>query len=165
MGSALSTGQGTPWGASRFGQPTHPGEAPDFLTDPSKYQSFDRSALANQAIAQGNEAGANQMALAKARMAATGGGRSSAANKQQMDIAGALGTGAMGIQNQNALQGWNDKMQQMSANNAFNLNRYGLKQEQYKTDAALAAAERDKRAAAMSNFGPLGGVVNMFGNY
>lgn len=165
MGSAITTGKGTPWGASRYGQPTTP-KNPDFINDPNKYQSFDRSALANQAIAQGNAAGANQMALAKSRLAATGGGRSSAANVQQMDLAGQMGQNAMNIQNQQALAGWQDKLNQMNQENQFNLNRYGLQQQQYRTDAGLAEAERQNRAQALSQaFGPLGGIANLFGNY
>lgn len=159
MGGSNSLG-----GPARYGTPTVPTD-PTFQTDPNQYQSFDRSALANQAIAQGNAAGANQSALAKARLAATGGGRSSAANVQQADIAGQLGQGAMGIQNQQALQGWNDKMQQMNANNAFNLQNYGLQQDQYKTSAGLSEQERQNRRDAVNNaFGPLGGIMNLFGN-
>jgi lipopolysaccharide assembly outer membrane protein LptD (OstA) len=139
---------------------------PAYEGDPNRFQGFDRSALANQATAQGNAAGANQMALAKARLAATGAGRSSAANRQQMDLAGQMGQNAMNIQNQNALQGWQDKLAQMNAANQFNLNKYGLQQQQYRTDAGLAEAERQNRAQALSTaFGPIGGIANLFGNY
>lgn len=159
----MAGGTGLIGGAARYGTPSVP-NTPTFQADPSKYASFDRSALANQAIAQGNTAGANQMALAKARLAATGGGRSSAANTQQMDIAGQLGQGAMNIQNQNALQGWQDKLAQMANENNFNLNNYGLQQQQYKTSAGLAEGERENRRNAVNSaFGPLGGIANLFG--
>lgn len=160
----MGSGKGQLGGAARYGQPDAP-IAPNLETDPNKYQGFDRSALANQAIAQGNAAGANQMAQAKARLAGTGGGRSSSANKQQLDIAGALGQGAMGIQNQNALQGWQDKLGQMNAANQWNLNKYGLDQQQYKTSAGLAEGERANRQQMLSQLGPLGGLANLFGGY
>jgi hypothetical protein len=166
MGSgALGEGKGTPWGPARYGQPEAPGEAPQLETDPNKYQSYDRSAMANQAIAQGNTAGANQMAQAKARLAATGGGRSSSANTQQMNLAGQMGQNEMGIRNQQQLQGWQDKMAQMNAANNFNLQRYGMKQAQYKTDAELAENERKNRQQAASQLGPMGGLGSMFGGY
>lgn len=160
----MGSGKGTPWGPARYGQPEVPTK-PEFQTDPNKYASYDRSALGNQAIAQGNTEGANQMAQAKARLAASGGGRSSAANTQNMAMAGTMGQNAMNIRNQQALQGWQDKLNQMANENNFNLGNYGLQQQQYKTSAGLSEAERQNKQQAAGALGPLGSFATMFGGY
>lgn len=160
----MGNGQGTPWGPTRYGQPTTPG-ALNYQGDPNAYQGFDRSDLANRASAQNNVGTANQLAQAKARLASTGGGRSSAANVQQMNLMNAGENRNADIRNQNALQGWQDKLQQMQAQNQWNLGANQLAQEQYKTSAGLAEAERQNRRQGLDQLGPLGSMANMFSNY
>lgn len=160
----MGSGAGTPWGATRYGDPSAT-TLPDFQSDPNKYQSFDRSDLANASIAQSNTDAANAMNQAKARLAASGGGRSSGANVQQMNLSNAAAQRAGDTRNQNALQGWQEKLQQMMGENQFNLGKAGLAEERYKTQAGLAQAERQSRRDALNKLGPVGGVLNLFSNY
>ena len=161
--AGLVNGQGTPWGGTRYGTPNAPQQA-KFITDPSQYASFDRSDLANKAMAGAGADTGNAINQAKARLAATGGGRSSAANTQTMNMLNA-GQQKMGdIRNQAALQGWQDKMSQMASNNAFNLQQQGLNNQLYGTQAGLAENERNQRREMVSKLGPLGDFANLF-NY
>lgn len=162
--SSLSTGQGTPWGPSRYGAPSVPGQL-SYQGDPNAYQGFDRSDLANRAVSQNNVGTANNLAQAKARLAGTGGGRSSAANVQQMNMMNAGENRNADIRNQNALQGWQDKLAQMNAQNQWNLGQNALAQQQYKTSAQLQQDELANRRAGLNQLGPIGGVMNMFSNY
>lgn len=163
-GKALKSGQGTPWGASRYGDPSAVSLS-DYQNDPNKYQSFDRSDLANKAVADINSDTANNLAQAKARMAATGTSRGSGANVLQMNMMNAGANRGADVRNQNALAGWQDKLNQMNMENQFNLNRDSLSLNKYKTEAGLAEAERQQRRQNLSKLGPLGDLANLFGNY
>lgn len=160
----MSNGQGTPWGPTRYGQPTAPGQL-SYQGDPNAYQGFDRSDQSNRAVAQNNVGTANAMQQAKARLASTGGGRSSAANTQQMDLMNAGENRNADIRNQNALQSWQDQLSQMNNQNQWNLGQNSLAQQQYKTDVGLAEAERQNRRQGLDQLGPLGSMTNMFSNY
>lgn len=165
MGGALTQGTGTPWGAARYGQPTEPKQS-EYITDPSKYRAFDTSYQANRALAGIGEDTARQQALTGAKLAQMGGGRSAGGARQMADIQAGAMNRAADIRNQMAQTSFGQQLAQMAAENQFNLQRQGLAQQQYATDAQLAAQEREGRRQALSSaFGPLGGVMNLFGNY
>jgi hypothetical protein len=160
----MAGGKGTPWGPTRYGQPSAV-SLPEYQSDPNKYQSFDRSDLANRAVAQSQAEAANAMNQAKYRLAAQGGGRSSGANVQQMDLSNAAANRVADIRNQNALQSWQDKLGQMMAENQFNLGKGQLAMDKFKTEAGLSEAERQNRRQALDALGPLGSIANIFANY
>jgi len=149
-----------------YQQPNLPTQA-NYQSNPNQYNGFDRSGLAQSAIAQGNAAGANQMAQAKAQMAATGGGKSSAANTQALDLAGRMGANNMNIQNQQALQGWQDKLEQMNSQNQFNLGEQGLQNQAYGQQGNFNMQQNQQRQNMLNNAlgSQYGGIANLFTNY
>lgn len=163
MGGALTQGKGTPWGARTYGDPSAVSLS-NYQSDPNKYQSFDRSDLANRAKATIGAQTGTQQANALGRLSAMGAGRSAGANRQLMDIAAGAEGRKADIENQQALAGWQDKLQQMAAENAFNQNRDQLALSKFGTEAGLSQAEKNQRRQALSQL-PFGGIINLFGNY
>ena len=125
---------------------------PKFNTDPNKYQGFDTSALSQGAIANGNQAGANQIAQSKAQSAGMGGGRSSAQMNNVGQIQAGLGQNAQNIYNQNAQLGFGQKLSQMQNENAFNLGQYGTQASLYGTEGNLAQNAYNNNGAPMKNY-------------
>lgn len=163
MGGALTQGKGTPWGASRYGDPTAKA-IPEFTQfNPNNYQSFDRSELVNRAAAGMQQDTATEKARAAAKLSQMGGGRSTGANKILGNIQ-AQSENRLGQMRANAAEkGWADALQQWAAQNQYGLNKSQLEQAQYATQAGLAQQEREGRRKALADMGL--GALNYFGNY
>jgi len=164
LGDALTKGEGTPWGPKTDWSKQVP-QVADYLNDPSKYQSFDTSELANRASADIYENVGNSQARNLGRLAQMGAGRSAGANRLLQNTQ-ATGDKQMGdLKGKFALQGWQDKLSQMAQENAFNLNSSGLEMDAWKTAEGLKQADKASRRGMLSKaFGPVGDVFNLFGN-
>ncbi len=115
-----------------------PVQAPKYENNPGAYQGFDTTGLSQGAIAQGNQAGSNQIAQAKAQAAGMGGGRSSAVNNQVGSIQTGLGQNAQNIYNQNAAKGFQQQLEQMGAHNAYNLQNQANQNQAFGNQANAA---------------------------
>lgn len=159
----MGGGTGSAWGAARYGDPSAVSLS-QYQADPNKYQSFDRSDLANQAMAGIGTDIATGQARTLGRAAQMGAGRSAGVNRQLSD-AQAAGENRMAQTRANMAQaGWQDRLAQMAAENAFNQNRDQLALSKYGTEAGMAQAERAQRRQATSQL-PFGGLINLFGGY
>ncbi len=167
MAGAVTTGQGTPWGAPTYQTPNSKGvSAPDYINNPSQYPNFDQSALANRAISNSNRNSAyeNQQAMAK-NAANAGGGKSSYANIQNRNLAANQQQTASDLQNQQALQGWQSQLGQMNSQNAFNANQFGQNIQQWLNQAQASQADKKNRQQMVGQFGPIGSFAELFGGY
>jgi hypothetical protein len=117
-----------------YGTPS-PVKAPEYINNPGGYMAYDRSGLAQGAIAQGNQAGANQIAQAKAQAAGMGGGRSSSVQNAVGGIESGLGQNAQNIFNQNAAQSFQQQLAQMQNQNQYNLTNQGNQNAAYGNQA------------------------------
>lgn len=161
----MGSGQGTPWGAARYGQPTAPTNA-TYQSDPSKYAAYNYSPQANQAMSDigANTAGTQARQLSRASQ--MGAGRSAGVNRQLADTQAQSDVTKANVQNQMAQQSFAQQLAQMANQNQWNLGEQGLQNQQYLTNAQLAENERQNRRQAVSQaFGPLGGLGEMFGGY
>ena len=126
----------------------NPVKAPDYINNPGAYQGFDTTGLSQGAIAQGNEAGSNQIAQAKAQAAGMGGGRSSSVQNNVSNIQSGLGQNAQNIYNQNALKSFMQQYEQMGNQNNYNLNNQANQNATFANQANAKNTEFANQQAA-----------------
>lgn len=145
-------------GTQTFGMPAGP-QGPQWKANAAEQPSYDTSRMWQLRNAQAQKMGQNQINQAMAGLTAQGGGRSSNMAQRRMAMAGALGQNQLQTGAELGLQGWRDQLQQMLAQNQFNLQKYGQDIEQYKNQAALAQAQAQQRANAAGALGPMGNIL------
>lgn len=141
-----------------------PGSDPSnqsYINNPNQYKAFDTSGLSQNAIANANEAGANQIAQAKAQAAGMGAGRGSQAGNAVAGVQAGLGQNAQNVFNQNALTSYNQQLAQQQANNQFNINEQELQNQQWANRAG--AANQQSQTATNSLDSILGAGTNSIG--
>ncbi len=129
-----------------------------YISNPNGYNAFDTSALSNSAIANANQQGSNQIAQAKAQAAGQGGGRSSGLQNTVNGIQSGLGQNAQDVLANNAKYTNAQQLQQMNAQNNFNLGAGGLMNQGY---AAQSAGNQQNAVADVQDVAALTSLLSL----
>ena len=139
--SAITKGEGTPWGATSTSSPS----APNYITDPNQVTtSFDYSPLAQsyKNAFLGRQGTAKNQLLAA--MAKSGTLSSSGTRAGLSDLAAKTESGLADIDAQMALKAWQDKVNQMEYQNKLAQSEYERQSKEYEN-------EEEGRANAVKN--------------